>query len=119
MQIQESDTQRKAIRTEVPICLATMSRIISITDRLSFSQIINDLVIKYPNASTEQQSFAQPPDDHILTKWIANLKTMGWWMPWMNTYTEMTLYHLTCGTVECPVHVEDDESQISSDELKE
>jgi hypothetical protein len=80
----------------IPVYLAIMSSIKSPTDRISFSQIINDIVEENPDMSKDEDSFNRDgkdiPKDHVLNIWLERLKANGWWMPWMNETTEVTFY---------------------------
>ena len=80
----------------IPVYLAIMSSIRSPTERISFSQIINDIVDENPDLTKEENSFncdgKDIPKDHVLNVWLKRLKNNGWWMPWMDEATEITFY---------------------------
>ena len=84
----------------IDVHVATISRIDGL-DRLSFSQAINHLVEKYPDASRESGVFKCEcgiPENHIINEWIEFLDDIGWWVSsWMDDATEITLYTLGYG----------------------
>jgi hypothetical protein len=77
----------------VPIYIGIISRIRGIEDRVSFSQIVNPLACE--GKIIEESTFTTVTDipaGHILLDWISHLQSDGWWMPWMDEATEITLY---------------------------
>lgn len=77
----------------IPIYIAIISRIKGVEDRVSFSQVINSLAVE--GSIYEGSTFTNVTDipcGHVLLSWISSMKSEGWWMPWMDEATEITLY---------------------------
>lgn len=80
----------------IPVYIAIMSVIRGPTDRISFSQIVNHLVDEFPDMDKEEGSFNcngnDIPKNHVIRKWLEQLRDNDWWIPWMDNTTEVTFY---------------------------
>ena len=101
--------------TNNKVYIAVLSRIESITDRITFSVVINDFIETLspdllPDEKELETGIMLKPyqinagifcngrfvhDNRAITlyfRWIEYLKTNNMWMPWMDNWTDGTLY---------------------------
>lgn len=99
----------------VKIYVATINKIESITDRISFSMVIHDKTLKnayipedlHDNNPKKVDGIIIKPDEdlpcpetHIFNKWIEYLKSNDYWCNWMDGWTSASIYAMYTGKEE-------------------